>query len=94
MTQALPSVQVDRRAPDPLLSLKRFATATRERVLIVAESLGRRETMQQYFAEYGFKPSLVEDWAAFLASDASPALAVGPLQRALSAERKHARPVA
>ena len=80
-TQALPSVQVDRRAPDPLSPLKRFATATRERVLIVAESLGRRETMQQYFAEYGFKPSLVEDWAAFLASDASPALAVGPLHR-------------
>ncbi len=80
-TEPLPSVQVDRRAPDPLLSLKRFATATRERVLIVAESLGRRETMQQYFAEYGFKPSLVEDWASFLASDASPALAVSPLQR-------------
>ena len=80
-TQSLPSVQVDRRAADPLLSLKRFATATRERVLIVAESLGRRETMQQYFAEYGFKPSLVEDWAAFLGSDASPALAVGPLHR-------------
>ncbi|HBR26658.1 MAG TPA: transcription-repair coupling factor, partial [Rhizobiales bacterium] len=81
VTQALPPVQVDRRAADPLLSLKRFATATRERVLIVAESLGRRETMQQYFAEYGFKPSLVDDWAAFLASDASPALAVSPLHR-------------
>ncbi len=80
-TQAPPSVQVDRRATDPLLSLKRFATSTRERVLIVAESLGRRETMQQYFADYGFKPSLVDHWAAFLASDASPALAVGPLHR-------------
>jgi transcription-repair coupling factor (superfamily II helicase) len=80
-TLAPPSVQVDRRSTDPLLALKRFATSTRERVLIVAESLGRRETMQQYFAEYGFKPSLVDDWASFLASDASPALAVGPLHR-------------
>ena len=79
VTQAVPPLQVDRRASDPLYMLKRFSTSARERVLIVAESLGRRETMQQYFAEYGFKPSVVDDWAAFVASDASPALAVSPL---------------
>src|SRR5206468_3709757 len=72
-------VQVDRRADDPLRALKRFVTGTRERVLIVAESLGRRETMQQYFAEYGLKPAVVPDWAGFIGSDASPALAVAPL---------------
>jgi transcription-repair coupling factor (superfamily II helicase) len=47
-------------------------------VLIVADGLGRRETMQQYFAEYGFKPAIVADWAEFVRGDASPALAVGP----------------
>jgi transcription-repair coupling factor (superfamily II helicase) len=78
-TQPLPPIQIDRRAGDPLHALKRFATATRERVLIVAESLGRRETMQETFAEYGFKPALTADWNAFLRGDASPALAVGPL---------------
>ena len=62
-TLPLPAIQVDRRAEDPLRALKRFVTGTRERVLIVAESLGRRETMQQYFAEYGFKPAVVADWA-------------------------------
>jgi transcription-repair coupling factor (superfamily II helicase) len=77
-TQALPSIQIDRRAGDPLYALKRFATATRERVLIVAESLGRRETMQETFAEYGFKPAVCTDWNAFLHGDASPALTVGP----------------
>jgi len=77
-TQALPPIQIDRRAGDPLYALKRFATATRERVLIVAESLGRRETMQETFAEYGFKPALCADWNAFLDGDASPALTVGP----------------
>ncbi|HEX8011189.1 MAG TPA: transcription-repair coupling factor [Casimicrobiaceae bacterium] len=79
LTEALPSLQVDRRAGDPLYALKRFATSTRERVLIVADGLGRRETMQQYFAEYGFKPAIVADWDEFTRSDASPALAVGPL---------------
>ncbi len=78
-TEAPPPLQVDRRAGDPLSALKRFATATRERVLIVADGLGRRETMQQYFAEYGFKPAIVGDWAEFVRGDASPALAVGPL---------------
>jgi transcription-repair coupling factor (superfamily II helicase) len=50
-TAALPSVQVDRRAEDPLAALKRFLAGTEARVLICAESAGRRETMQQYFAE-------------------------------------------
>jgi transcription-repair coupling factor (superfamily II helicase) len=77
-TEPLPPIQIDRRAGDPLHALKRFATGTRERVLIVAESLGRRETMQETFAEYGFKPAVCADWTAFLAADASPALAVGP----------------
>jgi transcription-repair coupling factor (superfamily II helicase) len=77
--QALPPLQVDRRAGDPLHALKRFATATRERVLIVADGLGRRETMLQYFAEYGFKPAVVADWEEFARGDVSPALAVGPL---------------
>jgi transcription-repair coupling factor (superfamily II helicase) len=78
-TEALPPLQIDRRVGDPLHALKRFATSTRERVLIIADGLGRRETMQQYFAEYGFKPAIVADWAEFVRSDASPALAVGPL---------------
>ena len=78
-TLALPPVQVDRRADDPLRALKRHVTATRERVLIAAESLGRRETMQQYFAEYGFKPAVVADWAEFIGGDASPALVASPL---------------
>jgi transcription-repair coupling factor (superfamily II helicase) len=79
VTETLPPLQVERRAGDPLHALKRFATSTRERVLIVADGLGRRETMQQYFAEYGFKPVIVADWAEFVRGDASPALTVGPV---------------
>jgi transcription-repair coupling factor (superfamily II helicase) len=78
-TEPLPALQVERRAGDPLHALKRFATSTRERVLIVADGLGRRETMQQYFAEYGFKPTIVADWDEFVRGDASPALTVGPV---------------
>jgi transcription-repair coupling factor (superfamily II helicase) len=64
-TTPLPPVQVDRRADDPLTALKRYLAATDARVALVAESAGRRETMQQYFAQYGLAPVLVDDFAAF-----------------------------
>jgi transcription-repair coupling factor (superfamily II helicase) len=75
----LPSVRVDRRATDPLLALKHYLMSRSARVLICAESAGRRETMQQYFAEYGLNLPLVDDWRAFLAGDAPCALVVAPL---------------
>ena len=81
-TSALPSVQVDRRAEDPLAALKRFLAATEARVLICAESAGRRETMQQYFTEYGLAVPLVDDWTAWIDGDsvsAPIALVVAPL---------------
>ncbi len=78
-TRALPAVQVDRRADDPLVALKRFVAGATGRVLIAAESAGRRETMQQYFAEYGLDLPLADDWASFAASDAPAMLGVCPL---------------
>jgi len=65
-TNALPPVQVDRRADDPLTALKRFIATTELRVAIVAESAGRRETMQHYFAEYGLLPALGDTFDALV----------------------------
>ncbi len=78
-TAALPSVQVDRRAPDPLALLKRYLAATKARVAIVAESPGRRETMQQYFAEYGVVPKLVDTFADIFGSSDQLLLTAAPL---------------
>ena len=82
-TTPLPSVQVDRRADDPLAALKRFLAATTARVLICAESAGRRETMQQYFAEYGLHVPLQSTtgprWSADGAAAPRVALVVSPL---------------
>ena len=75
----LPPVQVDRRAEDPLAALKRAINLFDGRMLIAGESPGRRETMQHYFAEYGLRPALVDDFASFVASDAKLALGVAPL---------------
>ena len=70
-TRPLPPVQVDRRADDPLAALKRFISATPHTVAIVAESAGRRETMQQYFAEYDFHPQLADGFASVARGAAS-----------------------
>ncbi|MHB8495102.1 MAG: transcription-repair coupling factor [Casimicrobiaceae bacterium] len=79
-TRRLPSVQVDRRADDPLAALRGVVAMLEGRMLIAAESPGRRETMQQYFAEYGMRPAIVESFAEFVATDTRLALAASPLQ--------------
>ena len=76
----LPNVAVDRRAEDPLGALKNHLAAYPGRVLLVAETAGRRETLAAMFAEHGLKPAATTDLAAFVASDARLALGIGPLQ--------------
>jgi transcription-repair coupling factor (superfamily II helicase) len=78
-TEPLPRIQVDRRAADPLAALKAYLSSTDAHVVICAESAGRRETMQQYFAEYGLRVPLAEDWRAVATGTPARALAVSPL---------------
>ena len=80
-TTPLPSVHVDRRAEKPLNQLQTFLNNFDGRVLIAAESLGRRETMAQFFAEHGLQPTLVENYAAFQASTERLTLAVLPINQ-------------
>jgi len=67
-TVALPAIHVDRRAERPLSQLKAFLDGFDGRVLIAAESLGRRETMAQLFAEHGLHPTIADTYGAFRAS--------------------------
>jgi transcription-repair coupling factor (superfamily II helicase) len=78
-TETLPALQVDRRADDPLLKLKAFLGVFAGRTLLLAESLGRRETMSTYLAEYGVKPASCDSFADFLQATSSFMLGVGPL---------------
>ena len=59
-----PEVAVDRRAEDPYARLRAHLAGFEDTTLLVAESLGRRETMAQALAEYGLKPELMEGWPA------------------------------
>ncbi len=78
-TAPLPALDVDRRANNPIEKLAAFVNAFPGRVLIVAESLGRRETLLELFGRHTLKPTTCDDYAAFVASDERLMLTVAPL---------------
>ncbi|MGI4816058.1 MAG: transcription-repair coupling factor, partial [Janthinobacterium lividum] len=76
---ALPSLTVDRRAEDPVGALRRFIESGAARVLVAAESAGRRETLLHMFSEHGLRAALCESFEDFQTSSAPFALGVAPL---------------
>ena len=76
---ALPNVAVNRQAEQPLQALQDFQAAFDGRILLTAESAGRRETMLGFFAQHGLKPKSVDGWQAFLESDEKLCITVTPL---------------
>ncbi|MBK1890847.1 transcription-repair coupling factor [Undibacterium sp. 14-3-2] len=74
-----PDIAVNRRADDPLTNLRSFLLQTDKRVMICAETAGRRETLQQYFNEYNIQLSLCEGYADFVTANAKLMLGVAPL---------------
>jgi transcription-repair coupling factor (superfamily II helicase) len=78
-SEALPALAVDRRAQDPLAAFKGFLGNCGLRVLVAAESPGRRETMLTYFAEYGLAPAPNAGFGEWLRSSERFAIAVAPL---------------
>ena len=66
MTEPLPDLAVDRRAEDPLNKLKAGLKLRGGRTLILAESAGRRETLQGMLIEQGLRPASSDGFAHFL----------------------------
>ncbi|HQR20222.1 MAG TPA: transcription-repair coupling factor [Burkholderiaceae bacterium] len=76
---ALPPLAVERRAEDPVGRLRRYAEDYDGRILIVADSAGRRETIGQMLAEYGVPFGDGAGFEAFVHGAARLALGVAPL---------------
>ena len=79
ITASLPPLAVDRRADNPLASLQAFLNGFDGRTLLLAESLGRRETMLGYCCEYGVAPAACASFSEFRAGEAPLMLGVAPL---------------
>ncbi|MEW5789709.1 MAG: transcription-repair coupling factor [Pseudomonadota bacterium] len=59
---AAPAVEVERKADNPYHRLAAHLDGFSGTTLVVAESLGRRETLANALGEYGLKPELREGW--------------------------------
>ena len=79
LSAPLPNIAVNRRADDPLANLRSYLLQPGRRVMICAETNGRRETLQQYFTEYDLQLAPVEGCDGFLQSGAKLTLGVAPL---------------
>ncbi|EOC27835.1 transcription-repair coupling factor [Neisseria meningitidis 2001073] len=76
---ALPDLAVNRQSDEPLQALKDFQTAFEGRILLCAESLGRRETMLGFLQQNGLKAKSVSDWQGFLSAHEPLMITVAPL---------------
>jgi transcription-repair coupling factor (superfamily II helicase) len=75
----LPDVGVDRGATEPLGALQRHLLATPARVLLLAESEGRRESVLELLREHSLSVPSVASLAEFIAGDEKVAIAAAPL---------------
>ncbi len=80
----LPDVAMDGRAADPAGRLKRFIKEFPGRVLICAESSGRREALIENLRDHKLKPVTVSGWQDFSESDnATLAITIAPMEQGM-----------
>ncbi len=79
ISSPLPDIAVNRRLDDPLTNLRAFLLQTKQRILLCAESNGRRETLQQYFNEFDLHPVNCDSLTDFITGEAPLMLGVAPL---------------
>ena len=75
----LPDVAADRQATEPLAALGRHLDSTPHRVLIVAESEGRRESLLELLRDHRIDPPSVATLAEFEAGDEKFCITAAPL---------------
>ena len=75
-TQPAPELPLNRKGEEPGTSLRHFLASYPGRVLIAADSAGRREALIEQLAGAGLKPDTVDGWQAFASASATLRLAI------------------
>ena len=75
------NMPMDARTADPLALFRRFLAGFNGRVLIVAETTGRRETLLELFQQHKLHPVLVSNWETFITGSTIFAMTVAPLEQ-------------
>lgn len=79
-----PELHLHAKAQQPAAALKAYLATPSEdgqsrRVLIAADTAGRREVLLETLADIGLKPTVIESWHAFRSSSVDYAIAVMPI---------------
>jgi len=83
-SEALPDISMDARAADPAGRLKRFIQTFAGRVLICAESSGRREALIENLGEHKLQLNSFENWHEFLADESGTlGITIAPMEQGL-----------
>jgi len=82
-TDPPPSLAVNRRAEQPLQRLAGFLDAFAGRVLLCAETAGRRESLLELLQQLPLQPRVCDSWQSFVDSEAQAAIAVAPLDQGI-----------
>jgi len=83
-SEALPDISMDARAADPAGRLKRFIQTFAGRVLICAESSGRREALIENLGEHKLQLKSFENWHEFLADESGTlGITIAPMEQGL-----------
>ena len=76
---ALPSIGLDRRSEEPLRAFREFLTWHQDKVIVIAETPGRRESILTLFQDAGLAVRVAETFADALASEDDLLLITGAL---------------
>jgi transcription-repair coupling factor (superfamily II helicase) len=82
-TRQPPSLRVDQRSEEPARELVGFVNNFQGRVLLAAESAGRREMLIDLLHKSHLRPQTVDGWPAFKSSTEKLAITVSPISTGL-----------
>ena len=77
----LPDVAANHRSQDPAARLRTFAANTASRLLLTADSPGRKVHLEEFLRREGIVAEDASDFAAFENGDSQLAIAIAPIER-------------
>ncbi|MHB8453193.1 MAG: transcription-repair coupling factor [Acidiferrobacterales bacterium] len=83
-TEVPPRLPVDHRADNPHAALFDWLRTFSGRILVVAETPGRREVLRALLHDHGFYPQACANWQEFLAADFPLGMTVASLEKGLA----------
>lgn len=79
--EKIPDVSIDRKNIQPLAKLDQFISENSKRIFILADSLGRRETVSELLKVGGIKFKSADDWSESLNMNDQVVLTVSPVHQ-------------